>query len=139
MTQREEVNPLSPHADRTSDLYGQVGPRGILACSLGRTDPTRQERPDPTCPPRKRCDTISPPERNRRRAPMYYSEPSEHALPHYQRYRYTRAYKYPTGIQVHPPPVPSKIQQLDSQQQPTLELDWAYLVPHSPRNNWFLN
>ncbi|MED6130903.1 hypothetical protein PIB30_005194 [Stylosanthes scabra] len=33
-----------------------------------------------------------------------------------------------------PPPVPLKIQQLDSQQQPTLGLDWAYSVPHSPQN-----
>ncbi|MED6180273.1 hypothetical protein PIB30_008772 [Stylosanthes scabra] len=43
----------------------------------GRTDPIRQEKPDPTCPPRKRCDTISPLERNRRRAPTSTSKPQD--------------------------------------------------------------
>ncbi|MED6167409.1 hypothetical protein PIB30_002380 [Stylosanthes scabra] len=56
---------------------------------------------------------------------MHYSKIPGRALPHHQQYRFT------------PPPVPSKIQQLDSQQQPTLGLDWAYLVPHSPRNKYF--
>ncbi|MED6147063.1 hypothetical protein PIB30_040537 [Stylosanthes scabra] len=36
----------------------------------------------------------------------------------------------PPKHQFSPPPVPLKIQQLDSQQQPTFGLDWAHSVPH---------
>ncbi|MED6107134.1 hypothetical protein PIB30_011149 [Stylosanthes scabra] len=103
-------NPLSSCTERTSDLHGQVGyyrlvdtdelivnswaqhigrSRGTLACLLGRTDPARQERPDPTCPPRKGCDTISPLQQNRRRAPVHYSETPGRTLPHYHHHRYT--------------------------------------------------
>ncbi|MED6107745.1 hypothetical protein PIB30_017011 [Stylosanthes scabra] len=49
----------------------------------------------------------------------------------------SRAYKYPMGTQVLPPPPPVslEVQRLDSLQQPTLRANWAYMVLFSPRNN----